>query len=223
MQDLDSSGISSSTSNSVRSGSARGVRSALERIRQETRALHEQIEGIVPLLQPDADEQTYRRYLEKLLGFHRPLEPVLFARAGLRELGIRRAEREKAPWLARDLLALGLSAEQLTALPRCGALPRVQSLSAALGCCYVLEGATLGAQLIHRELSARLPDTMSRASSYLRCYGSETGRMWKAFCAALEHHGQCAEEQSEMADAARQTFTLLRAWLLGAPGWSHAE
>ena len=216
MQDLDSHGISSR--NGARSSGARGVRSALERIRYETRALHEQIEGIVPLLQPDADEQTYRSYLEKLLGFHRPLEPVLFARAGLRELGIRRAEREKAPWLARDLLTLGLSAEEVISLPRCRTLPCVQSLSAALGCCYVLEGATLGAQLIHRELSTRLPDTMSRASSYLRCYGTETGKMWKAFCAALEHHGQCAEEQLEMADAARETFTTLRAWLLGVNG-----
>jgi heme oxygenase len=220
MQDLDSPGISSS--NSLRSSGTRGLRTALDRIRHETRALHEQIEGIVPLLQPDADEQTYRRYLEKLLGFHRPLEPVLFARAGLRELGIRRAEREKAPWLARDLLALGLSAEQLSTLPRCRALPCVRSLSAALGCCYVLEGATLGAQLIYRELATRLPDTMSRASSYLRCYGSETGPMWKGFCAALEHHGQHAEEQAEMADAARETFTTLRAWLLGANGPAHA-
>jgi heme oxygenase len=219
MQDVDSPGISSSTS--TRANGVRGLRSALDRIRNETRALHEQIEGIVPLLQPEADEQTYRTYLEQLLGFHRPLEPVLFARAGLRELGIRRAEREKAPWLARDLLALGLSAEQVITLPRCRALPRVQSLSAALGCCYVLEGATLGAQLIYRELSPRLPDTMSRASSYLRCYGTETSRMWKAFCAALEHHGQYAHEQAEMADAARETFTALRAWL-GANGLVHA-
>src|SRR3954471_14174205 len=171
MQDLDSAGISSS--NSARANGARGARSAVDRIRDETRALHEQMAGIVPLLQPEADEQTYRTYLEQLLGFHRPLEPVLFARAGLRELGIRRAEREKAPWLARDLLALGLSAEQVITLPRCRALPRVQSLSAALGCCYVLEAATLEAQLIHRELSTRLPDTMSRASAYLLCYGAE--------------------------------------------------
>lgn len=220
MQDLDSAGISSS--NSVRSSAARSQRSALDRIRYETRALHQQIEGIVPLLQSDSDEQTYRAYLEKLLGFHRPLEPVLFARAGLRELGIRRAEREKAPGLARDLLALGLSPEELSRLPRCRVLPRVPSLSAALGCCYVLEGATLGAQLIHRELSTRLPDTMSRASSYLRCYGTETSRMWKAFCAALEHHGQQGEEQAEMAEAARATFTALRAWLLGVNGPGHA-
>ena len=219
MQDLDPAGISSS--NSGRGSNARSARSALERIRYETRALHQQIEGIVPLLQPEADERVYRSYLEKLLGFHRPLEPVLFARAGLRELGMRRSEREKAPWLARDLLALGLSAEEVVALPRCRALPHVPSLSAALGCCYVLEGATLGAQLIYRELSQRLPDTMSRASQYLRCYGSETGRMWRTFCAALEHHGQLAEEQAEMVGAARETFTTLRAWLLGGNGSVH--
>jgi heme oxygenase len=42
--------------------------------------------------------------------------------------------------------------------------------------------------------------------------------MWKVFCAALEHHGQEGEEQAEMADAARATFTTLRAWLLGVNG-----
>jgi heme oxygenase len=220
MQDLDSSGISSS--NSARSSGARGARSALERIRYETHALHEQIEGIVPLLQPESDEHSYRSYLAKLLGFHRPLEPVLFSRAGLRELGIRRAEREKAPWLARDLLALGLSVEQVASLPRCRSLPRVSSLSAALGCCYVLEGATLSAQLIYRELSLRLPEPMSRASSYLRCYGAETARMWTSFCVALEHHGLHAADQVEIARAARETFTALHAWLLDGNGRVHA-
>jgi heme oxygenase len=123
----------------------------LARLRAETRVLHEQIEGVVPLLQSDADDATYRWYLQKLLVLHRPLEPAPFATPGLAELAILGAERAKQPWLERDLQALGLSAEQVQAPPDCGPLPVLHGLPGALGCAYVLE------------LSPRLPGETERA------------------------------------------------------------
>lgn len=183
---------------------------ALGRLRAETRALHEQLEAVVPILQPGADESTYRWYLQKLLGFHRPLEPALFATPGLESLGLRRQEREKRPWLERDLLALGLSASELRDLPDCPRLPVLHGLPGALGCAYVLEGAMLGAQLIVRELSARLPEVMAAASAYLRCYGAHTGARWHGLVGALE---QAARDEAALVAGARETFRCLQLWL----------
>ncbi|MEY2933988.1 MAG: hypothetical protein RL033_4737 [Pseudomonadota bacterium] len=187
--------------------------SALARLRAETRALHEQIEGVVPILQSGADDATYRWYLQKLLGFHRPLEPALFATPGLAELGILRVERAKQPWLERDLQALGLRAEQVQALPDCRPVPVLHGLPGALGCAYVLEGATLGAQLIVRELSPRLPGVMKQASAYLRCYGTETGMRWRGFSAALERGAVGETERAVLVASARDTFQSLHRWL----------
>ncbi|MEO8180823.1 MAG: biliverdin-producing heme oxygenase [Deltaproteobacteria bacterium] len=211
MVDVDATGLEPPSRRGESLGSAP---SALERIRMETRTLHHQLESVVPILEPGAEEQTYRHYLEKLLGFHRPLEPVLFSRSGLRELGIRRAEREKAPWLARDLLGLGLRVEDLALLPVCRSTPRLVTLGNALGCCYALECATLEAQLIFQELPQRLPRAMATASSYLRCYGPQTRSMWNLFISALEHHGRDESVQREMVATARETFSQLRDWLL---------
>jgi heme oxygenase len=187
--------------------------SALGRLRAETRALHEQIEGVVPILQAGADAGTYRWYLQKLLGFHRPLEPALFATPGLASLGILRAEREKRPWLERDLRALGLSAAELEALPDCRPLPVLHGLPGALGCAYVLEGATLGAQVILRELLPRLPEVLKRASSYLRCYGAHTAARWRCFTRALEHGVPDEAAREALVTSARDTFECLQRWL----------
>lgn len=187
--------------------------SALGRLRAETRALHEQIEGVVPILQAGADAGTYRWYLQKLLGFHRPLEPALFSTPGLESLGVQRAEREKRPRLERDLQALGLSTEELEGLPDCRPLPVLHGLPGALGCAYVLEGATLGAQLILRELLPRLPRELERASSYLRCYGAQTGARWRSFLRALEQGAPDESARAALVSSARDTFQCLHRWL----------
>lgn len=192
---------------------ATSATSALGRLRAETRVLHEQIEGVVPILQPGADASTYRWYLQKLLGFHRPLEPALFATPGLEALGIRRQEREKLPWLERDLQALGLSAAAIQALPDCQPSPVLHGLPGALGCSYVLEGATLGAQLIYRELSARLPEVMATACAYLRCYGAQTGARWRSFIGALEQGATEESARRALVASACDTFQCLQRWL----------
>jgi heme oxygenase len=190
------------------------VISILERLKQETRALHEQIEAVVPILHPAADAAVYRRYLEKLLGFHRPVERDLAAVPGLEQLGLTLDRRWKSPRLERDLLGLGLAPGAVASLATCALTPRIHGLDSALGCMYVLEGATLGGQVVVRALSARLPAVLDRGSSYLRCYADETGAQWRAFTSVLLAHGRHEAAQAEMVAAARETFTTLHAWLV---------
>lgn len=188
--------------------------SILERLKHETRALHEQIEAVVPILRPGADAAVYRRYLEKLLGFHRPVERDLAAVKGIETLGLSLDRRWKSPRLAADLLACGLEPDAVASLATCARTPRIHSLGSALGCLYVLEGATLGGQVIVRALSSRLPAVLERSASYLRCYGDQTGAQWRSFTSVLLAHGQHEQAQAEMVAAARETFATLHAWLV---------
>ena len=57
----------------------------------------------------------------------------------------------------------------------------------ALGCLYVLEGATLGGVLIARHVRASLGFDGDAGSAFYLGYGPRTGAMWRGFCGVLNH------------------------------------
>ncbi|HEY0253446.1 MAG TPA: biliverdin-producing heme oxygenase [Kofleriaceae bacterium] len=157
-------------------------------LRDATAELHREAERHVRILDPDATEATYTRYLEKMFGFHAACEHAF---------SIPFADRIKSRLIADDLVELGGVAEPLAVIPQ------MRSRSYELGCAYVLEGSTLGGAFI----LAKMPS--QRATRFLRGYGERTGEMWRSFCAELE----TAEDPQETVAGARDTFTALIAWL----------
>ena len=83
----------------------------LARLRRETAELHARAEAALPLLDAGPTRDASRGLLAAFLGFHRPLEPVLWAEPGLVALGLYAAERRRTPLLERDLRALGAAAD----------------------------------------------------------------------------------------------------------------
>jgi hypothetical protein len=87
------------------------------------------------------------------------------------------------------------------------------------GCLYVIEGATLGGQIIIKKLSDHLGLTTSSGASFFDGYGPHTGSRWKAFCAAVPADGDDAPGGREaMLSSANLTFDLLGEWLF--PGFA---
>lgn len=185
---------------------------ALDLIRCRTRNLHVAVESKLPLLRPDVSESDYRRYVAMMLGFHRPLEHRVRLAIADQERASLEPQRWKTPLLTDDLAALSgpAAAEQVR---DCLELPALGGPGAVLGCLYVLEGATLGGQVLLRHLSRSLPGPLAAASRYLRCYGEETGRNWRAFTARLEAHDDGAGTTGEMVTAAAATFAALLTWM----------
>ncbi|HET9598729.1 MAG TPA: biliverdin-producing heme oxygenase [Anaeromyxobacteraceae bacterium] len=183
----------------------------LEQLRSATRPLHAPLEAAVALDRPDLRVDHYRGYLSRLLGWHAPLEEAL-ARAP-EVPGADVPSRRKASLLADDLVALGLSPAEVAALPRCRALPAVDTAARLLGVLYVVEGATLGGCHVLRLIAARLPGEVARASRFLRCYGDgrATGERFRAFAALLER-ATPPGAAGEAACAARDAFRSLHAW-----------
>lgn len=185
--------------------------SVLPELRRETAAAHSRLEERVRIDERVQDPARYAQLIEKFFGFYEPLEPRLEALAGWQ--GIDPAERRKTSWLRRDLIALGSSANDVSALPRCAALPRVDSLARGFGCAYVLEGATLGG----RHISGLLQNSPvpTEARNFFASYGPAVGERWKEFIAALEAFAATADdgERSEVVGAARETFRCMEAWL----------
>ena len=183
----------------------------LERLRAETRPQHDAIETALDLTSGTLTLGTYRRTLARFHGFYRPLEVGVQAVGGWADRGLDLAERWKTPLLEADLRALGV--DDPAALPVCTDLPPHATVAAAFGCLYVLEGATLGGQVISQLLRNRLGVTPEAGGRFFYAYGDRTGAMWQAFRAALTASVVKPCDAEEVVWAAKDTFQKLRHWM----------
>lgn len=178
----------------------------LDRLRQHTRAHHERIEQLNGLPETLAD---YLAQHETFYGFIAPWEELV-ASVLPADDPVRRG-REKTAWLESDLAYFGHDAATLADLPRCALLPSARSRAEILGAAYVLEGATLGGQIVARDAGKRFGLSGGRGCRYFESYGREVGAQWQAFRAELLRHSSAAND-ALILEAATNTFDCLHAW-----------
>jgi heme oxygenase len=182
----------------------------LTELRERTRSEHAALEQALGLDDAALTAQLYTRVIVQLYGFWRPLEDRLRALGGLRDCGYDLGQRGKSELLGCDLRALG----ELDpfSLPLCRDLPDPTSVAAAFGCAYVMEGATLGGQIVSRSLKAHLGITPERGGRFFHGYGTETATMWRAFGVSLSTFEQTLADREPIVVAAIDTFRSLRLW-----------
>lgn len=189
-----------------------GAPSLLEALRTGTALLHVALEKRLPFFTERLDAGWYRRLLQAYYGFYGPVESALYD-SGLIPDGYDCALRVKTPTLVSDLNALGLDDLAVDTLPRCLELPTFDTPAACLGALYVLEGATLGGQVLRREMDQRLNVNADNGGAFLNIYGVETGRRWKDFLDYLGNQPLDAPAKQRAVDAARSTFSCFEQWL----------
>jgi heme oxygenase (biliverdin-IX-beta and delta-forming) len=185
-------------------------------LKLETRPHHERAERSVRLLDPGLTLEHYKHHLEALYGFYGPLEAALAQQLDGLMPELRLSERWKLPLLARDLCALGHDDASLARLPCVSRLPPLPGLPEALGCCYVLEGATLGGQLILRHLQSHFAGIPAGDFAFFRAYGEDVGPMWRAFGKALTRASRAEGSQlfdERVVQGAKDTFDAFERWL----------
>ncbi len=173
-----------------------------ERLRQETRPLHEQTEQLFytqALQDGTLSVSEYTHLLQTHFVFHRALEsaidrhPDFFAE-------YEPQTRQKTPWLAADLADLNIPLPQLTT-----DFFTTWSPVALLGAAYVGEGSMLGGTVIWKLLhqNQAIKPLLDQARFY-QGYGPATGRNWRNFGAFLLHKG--TDHADEVIAAAKQAF-----------------
>lgn len=187
----------------------------MARLRAASWPAHQRLERRLDVKTRFCQPAAYRAYLEKMWGFCAAIEQHLDTSAFGEALHDYDARR-KLPLLASDLIALGLAPEAVARLPRCGAVPACADTSAAFGCAYVLEGATLGGRSLLPLVQQRLGYTGDRGARFLASYGDHTLARWRAFGAAVEHWCSSGARAGAAAAAALATFEALEAWLCGS-------
>ena len=186
-------------------------RTLLARLRAETRQDHERLEADLVLLRADIELEWYRDLIARFYGFYVPWEQEVMRHIPS-SLTAFFNERRKAPKLLADLEFLSYDAAD--GLPMCRSLPSLDSVPGILGSLYVVEGATLGGQLISRHLERTLGLREGRGYAFFSSYGPQVGSMWRSFRDLLL---SCSTEHDEdrIVDSATATFRGIHAWLCG--------
>ncbi|QPN47089.1 biliverdin-producing heme oxygenase [Priestia aryabhattai] len=174
-------------------------------LREGTRDCHKSLEARLPFFAANFDAAAYSRLLQAYYGFHAPLE----ARLG----DYQEPVRAKTPALTLDLQALHLSAADIDALPLCQALPAIKDEASALGVMYVMEGSTLGGQVLKKAMSERLGLDPASGTGFLDVYGARTGNYWRSFLDRLGHASTAPAAQAATVQAAIETFQCFERWL----------
>lgn len=180
-------------------------------LREQTRSLHAAAERAVDLERALTSRDAYATLLQRMLGFARPLERILSA-VDWRGSGLELAPRLKAPLLEHDLAALAIGREHIDTLSETKRLPVLDALHAAIGCLYVMEGATLGGRIVSALLVEHLGIDAEGGGRFYASYGHDVDRRWREFGAAAE---ACCDTPSRRAQAlasARETFVCFEVW-----------
>lgn len=188
--------------------------SAIASMRAATWPSHQKLEKALDMGERLSRVDTYREYLERMWGFCAGLEHRLEPEWVLPALPDY-ASRRKLPLLGTDLTALGADSRSLALLARCDELPACPDLAAALGCAYVLEGATLGGRTMLPLLNKRLGLTPQHGAAYFASYGENVTSMWRVFGAAFDRWCTNPQREASAVTAALATFDALTAWLCG--------
>ncbi len=184
----------------------------MQQLKEQTRELHAAAEAAVDLTSRLASPADYREFLSLMYGFYAPLERRLAEVVPTDLLLFDLEHHWKTPLLIEDLKSLGTN--QPEQLPQCDVLPVIDSEPASVGALYVLEGATLGGQIIRREVERRFGFTPDHGCRFFSGYGEQTRENWQAFCNAVEAFvGEHSEAASEIIASAGETFARFEEWI----------
>lgn len=118
------------------------------------------------------------------------------------------AARRRSHLLERDLAWFGVNDLD----ERRPKLPEMNDLATLLGAMYVIEGSTLGGQMIARSVERALALDEGQGDAYFRGHLERTGEMWKDFC--LQLTTRVPEEQTDrVVEAAKAMFEMCGEWM----------
>ena len=182
----------------------------LTRLESETRPYHASADRVWRgLVDGTLTPATYMHQLVRVYGFEAPLEAALAYTPDLPlELDVR--GRVRSGYIVRDLLALGISAAGIAALPQCMIAP-FHGAAEALGWLYVAERCALTHDGIRRHIVGRFP-RFEGATSYL---ASADDTHWIAFVVALERFARTRALQQQVAVGACEGYRRAVDWLHG--------
>ena len=177
-------------------------------LRQATHVHHNQLNRhpmLAGLTHADYAISDYQKLLCAYSGLYQGLEQHIMNFLCTHETQFDYRPRLKSAWLSQDLAYFQIA----PATPnRAIAYPNIKELGDLVGILYVLEGSTLGGQLISKHLAKNLDLTSKTGGRFFAGYAENTATFWTdflLFAAQLDgNDAACLAAKN----SARQTFEL---------------
>lgn len=186
----------------------------LKELRERTANAHQKLEEnrfSKAIVNESISEADYITFLGRFYGFVLPLENTIYTNAEKYIPDV--SQRKRAPLIYQNLLNLGLTDENINALPVCADMPDFEDITSSLGAMYVFEGSTLGGQLISRHLQKAIPGISDQSISFFRGHGKDTGPMWKKFLDNFCETAVTENKQDQIISVSENTFLKFYNWL----------
>jgi heme oxygenase len=182
----------------------------LAQLKSDTLANHQQLEkNLVGKLKGMQTADDYIRILQLFYGYFAALEDQINKYIGIEKL-TDYADRRKTLSIKNDLIALkGEVPEKALAVD----LPEINDALQAFGALYVIEGSTLGGQVISKMIAKQLPHETQEGLSFFTSYGDDTMLMWNQFKTVLESQATSTASSSIIIQAANETFFKFKLWM----------
>jgi len=180
-------------------------------LRESTATLHQELEKIlIPRIKKASTNAEYISLLKLFYGYYYPLEQHIAAHLDTSFPG-GFENRRKAALLLQDMATISAAPVESPALST--DIPEITDNSQALGALYVLEGSTLGGQVISQILSRNITTPeISKALTFFEGYGSNTQTMWESFVHYLDGYNGTDAQKTRLIKAASDTFLKFRLW-----------
>ena len=187
-----------------------------EQLRDQTRQEHHDLEKALDLFSAHFDVTDYRNLIVKFFVFHVAFDAYLAVQGhkGISAEKFYLEGRSKQNWLAQDLQFLGnddlahirkLSHDDFALL-----LPSMEHIWGAI---YVIEGSTLGGEILARHFTKTLGLFPEAGLRFLSSYGSDTKAKWIEMIRELEELSKQDIRHANIIMGAKRTFEFLKQYL----------
>ncbi len=183
----------------------------IETLRVATKRAHQELDHMLfPHIQAIKTREQYIQMLTVFYGFMKPVQDNIDAYLN-DELVSGYSGRRRPERILEDINAL---TEHTYDILFCQSLPGIANSAAAFGAYYVMEGSTLGGEIIGKKIAENLRLDNGEGLSFFGGYGQDNSCMWKSFLVSLEQNQANHSHLSLLIESARETFITFNNWII---------
>ncbi|GIW23011.1 MAG: hypothetical protein KatS3mg068_2018 [Candidatus Sericytochromatia bacterium] len=123
-------------------------------------------------------------------------------------------KEKKIPLLLKDMYNFNISIDEIKSIELCNDLPNCDTLENILGTLYVIEGATLGGEIVAKKLE----NIFKKEIYFFNSYKENIREMWKSFCNVLNDYAKNnIDKEEEIIKSSENTYFKFNEWLKKIP------
>ena len=180
--------------------------SILAQLKARTAHQHQATEATVDLMREDFSLDDYRHLLVKFYAFYQLFEDKMREALKHNPIDFNHHERLNTPKILADLKSLGMSESEISQIEPTNDLPALDSRENIFGSLYVIEGSTLGGQVISRHLKQKFDLDETNGAAFFSGYGKDTGKMWNGYRESVTNFAESGANAEEIITGANETF-----------------